>query len=139
MPSPFPGKDPYLEGPHWLGFHLLLCAEICRQLATKLSPKYVALPDEWLAMEAVDEITIASGTVQPDVTVVRESKSEYDTATLVPPIQMNAPLDLPAKIRFVEIRKLDGMEVVTLIELLSMANKCGRDREKYLAKRRHEI
>ncbi len=43
MPNPFPGMDPYLEGDLWLTVHTDLCAEIARQLAPKLRPKYMAL------------------------------------------------------------------------------------------------
>jgi Protein of unknown function (DUF4058) len=43
MPNPFPGMDPYLEGDLWTTLHTDLCAEIARQLAPKLRPKYVAL------------------------------------------------------------------------------------------------
>src|SRR5438132_1584426 len=28
MPSPFPGMDPYLEGPLWLGFNNLLAGSV---------------------------------------------------------------------------------------------------------------
>src|SRR2546423_4560287 len=46
MPSPFPGMDPYLEGSRWAGVQSQLCAEIARQLAPRLRPKYVALTNE---------------------------------------------------------------------------------------------
>lgn len=43
MPSPFPGMDPYLEGPNlWEGFHANLATEIQSQLNPYLRPKYVA-------------------------------------------------------------------------------------------------
>ncbi len=40
MPSPFPGMDPYLEGSLWTTFHFSLAAEIVRQLAPKVRPRY---------------------------------------------------------------------------------------------------
>src|SRR6266480_2219460 len=42
MPSPFPGMDPYLEGTYWMTFHTQMIAEIARQLAPKLRPRYLA-------------------------------------------------------------------------------------------------
>jgi len=42
MPSPFPGMDPYLEGPMWSSVHSALCNEIARHLTPKLRPKYIA-------------------------------------------------------------------------------------------------
>src|SRR5713226_4552077 len=41
MANPFPGMDPYLEGDLWTSVHTDLSAEIARQLAPKLRPKYV--------------------------------------------------------------------------------------------------
>jgi hypothetical protein len=55
MPSPFPGMDPYLEGPSWMSFHGQLIAEIGRQLAPHLRPKYVALMDEHEILDAPED------------------------------------------------------------------------------------
>src|SRR5262245_18980932 len=41
MPSPFPGMDPYLEGSEWSSVHVALSAEMARQLAPKVRPKYI--------------------------------------------------------------------------------------------------
>ena len=46
MPSPFPGMDPYLEGSLWTTLHFSLSAEIVRQLAPRLRPRYLVLPVE---------------------------------------------------------------------------------------------
>src|SRR5437870_4686090 len=102
MPSPFPGMDPYLEGPRWHGFHYQMCAEINRQLTPKIGPKYVALVEAWLAVEPVDGISIARRGVRPDVSVVRESRAGYGTVTLEPPVRMAAPLEVPTKVRYIE-------------------------------------
>ena len=42
MPSPFPGMDPYLEGEEWSDVHQALGAQIRKQLAPAIAPKYVA-------------------------------------------------------------------------------------------------
>lgn len=42
MPSPFPGMDPYLEGPLWPDVHHELASTIRRQLTPRLGPDYVA-------------------------------------------------------------------------------------------------
>ncbi len=55
MPSPFPGMDPYLEGTLWMGIHSQLTAEIARQLAPKLRPKYLALTTERFVMVEIRE------------------------------------------------------------------------------------
>jgi hypothetical protein len=51
MPSPFPGMDPYLEGALWTTVHFSLSAEIVRQLAPKLRPRYLVLPAERFVTE----------------------------------------------------------------------------------------
>src|SRR5947208_2318899 len=56
MPSPFPGMDPYLEGPLWMSVHSQLCSEIARQLAPKLRPKYLALTTERFVMEELAKV-----------------------------------------------------------------------------------
>jgi hypothetical protein len=55
MPSPFPGMDPYLEGARWMTVHAQLTAEIARQLAPKLRPKYVALTTERFVLTPVTD------------------------------------------------------------------------------------
>ena len=46
MPSPFPGMDPYIEGDLWTPFHTQIGVEIARQLAPKIAPRYVAIPEK---------------------------------------------------------------------------------------------
>ncbi|MBI4604656.1 MAG: DUF4058 family protein [Planctomycetes bacterium] len=56
MPSPFPGMDPYLEGSMGTSIHFAFSAEIVRQLAPKLLPRYLVLPNERLT--PVPHVTI---------------------------------------------------------------------------------
>lgn len=56
MPSPFPGMDPYLEGSLWTTLHFGLSAEIVRQLAPKLRPRYLVLPAERFVMETPESL-----------------------------------------------------------------------------------
>jgi Protein of unknown function (DUF4058) len=59
VPSPFPGMDPYLEGSLWTTVHAQLSAEIARQLAPKLRPRYLAFTNERTVMpEAVPLLTV---------------------------------------------------------------------------------
>lgn len=47
MPSPFPGMDPYLEGPgFWNGFHLCFINYLCETIADRLPDQYEAQPNE---------------------------------------------------------------------------------------------
>jgi len=56
MPNPFPGMDPYLEGPLWTTVHTSLVNEIAHQLAPKLRPKYLALPQERVVVTVPDPL-----------------------------------------------------------------------------------
>jgi Protein of unknown function (DUF4058) len=47
--------DPYLEGALWTTVHFSLSAEIVRQLAPKLRPRYLVLPAERFVTETPQE------------------------------------------------------------------------------------
>jgi uncharacterized protein DUF4058 len=138
MPSPFPGMDPYLEGAVWTTFHFAFAAEIVRQLAPRLRPRYLVLPVERFVIETPDDIAITTS-IYPDVAV---AKREIDaqtshTASIVP-----APLHLATVIPeavphvAIEIRDVANRQLVTAIEILSPTNKRGDGRNEYLTKRR---
>jgi hypothetical protein len=69
MPSPFPGMDPYLEGPLlWHDVHQALASQIRQQLAPRLAPRYVArletrfvasTPDEQVRLVTVEVRDVA--------------------------------------------------------------------------------
>jgi hypothetical protein len=105
MPSPFPGMDPYLEGSLWMTVHSQLSAEIARQLAPKLRPRYLALMTERFVLEIPEGVAVATVMLTP-----------------VPHVT-------------VEIRDVPDRQLVTAIEVLSPTNKRGEGRSEYLAKR----
>jgi len=129
--------DPYLEGPSWMSFHGQLIAEIARQLAPRLRPKYVALMDErviWDARE--DDIWIDAVEAKPDVAVIDSGRGgTLAGATLTAPLTMATVMPMPVTHRSVEIRDVAHRQLVCAIEVLSPVNKRGRSREKYLLKR----
>ena len=138
MPSPFPGMDPYLEGSDWRGFHNQLCAEIARQLAPRLRPKYVAITEERFVFEKFDDIAITTRNLIPDVGV---KEGGVGVMVHTPATALAAPLSLatemPERVRqvSVEIRDTKNFQLVTAIELLSPSNKRGEGRDEYLRKR----
>lgn len=138
MPSPFPGMDPYLEGPLWMSFHGQFIAEIARQLAPRLRPKYVALMDERVIWDAPeDDVWIDAIEGKPDVAVLDVSSAGGSAAgaTLAAPLTMATVMPKPVTHRSVEIRDVANRQLVCAIEVLSPANKRGRARNKYLLKR----
>jgi hypothetical protein len=60
MPNPFPGMDPYLEGPLWTTVQSSLIVEIARQLAPKLRSKYSVLPQERIILAVPDPLETPS-------------------------------------------------------------------------------
>src|SRR5262249_48755428 len=74
MPSPFPGMDPYLEGSLWMTVHTQLSAEIARQLAPKLRPKYLAFTTERLVFVEPESVAIATASAIPDVGVLETGR-----------------------------------------------------------------
>ena len=75
MPSPFPGMDPYLEGDLWMTVHTDLCAEIARQLAPKLRPRYVALSTRRVVIAPPDESEWPGGQRFPDVGILSSTRT----------------------------------------------------------------
>lgn len=137
MPSIFPGMDPYLEGPLWPSFHAQFCSEIARSLTPALGSRYIALVEERLVLETFDDISIAARAVRPDVSVVGEKgPSSAPAAVLEPPMRLATIVEAEVPVHFVEIREVAKMVVVTVIEVLSPANKSGEGRADYLKKRR---
>ena len=69
MANPFPGMDPYLEGPLWTTVHSNLIEEIARQLAPRLRPKYLALTNQRVVVATPDSVEAPLISRFPDVGV----------------------------------------------------------------------
>lgn len=145
MPSPFPGMDPYLEGSEWMSFHAEFCVEIARQLRPKLRPRYTAQPIKRIVTD--DGLTITSGTdwetknMFPDVGVAQVSSTPLPAGgsrLAIAEPSLRAATIMPEQVPqyAVEIRDVEGRQLVTLIELLSPANKQGEGYDEYITKRR---
>lgn len=137
MPNPFPGMDPYLEGDLWTTVHTDLCAEIARQLAPKLRPKYVALSTRRVVLAPADENEGLAGQRFPDVGVLSSQPPRSSPGVAVASAPLILPANFPEPIPHisVEIRDVAKRRLVTCIEVLSPTNKRGPGREEYAAKR----
>jgi len=147
MPSPFPGMDPWLEGPLWTSIHTQLSVEIARQLAPRLRPRYVPLTEKvflWAPMGEEEGIAVTAADVRPDVAVAKPggpANGAGSGATGVisaPP--MRAATVMPVRVPqvTVEIRDVENRQLVTAIEVLSPTNK-RQGRREYLRKRRRML
>jgi hypothetical protein len=130
MPSPFPGMDPFLEMEEWGDFHHTLMVELKHQLVPQLIPKYIAVVERRVYLEHVfDELSV----FQPDLRVTKSGANAEETAakqqaqtasvSTIEPQFYIAPLPQEHHEPFLEIRDVEGNEVVTVVELVSPTNK----------------
>jgi hypothetical protein len=134
--------DPYLEDPYiWPGFHNSLATEIERTLNRDLPEGYYAQIDVRTEVGITDE----PGTriIVPDVSVRGHPwESAGGVAVLEPRAALSESVEIvldvePTRLCNVEVRdRRPGHAVVTVIEILSPANKKrGPDRDKFVQKR----
>ncbi len=139
MPSPFPGMNPYLEqSDAWTDFHDNFIIRIQEVLSSQVGPNYlVKLEVQLILHERSAEERRFFGIA--DVAVAEPVARERPGATvLLPaPIQLELPAVEIEKHRSIEVRDRKNRRLVTVIELLSPANKTpGTDRDDYLNKRK---
>jgi hypothetical protein len=141
MPSPFPGMNPYVERASvWHDFHESFLPLVREILTSQVLPRYFVRIDEQMYIHE------RSGEERRFL-----GRGDLLVPALAPPstatVAAGAVLEAPAEVRlpavdiegqsFLEIRDRDSHELVTVVELLSPANKyAGPDREQYLAKAR---
>lgn len=134
MPSPFPGMDPYLEVSHrWSDLHQRLITYISEYLQPQLRPKYIARIEERIQLASFDQRYV------PDVQLLHTMREPAPTLELAPSVVVDEPmlittLDEAVREPFIEIIARESGDLVTVIEVLSPANKVGKGREEYLQK-----
>ena len=148
MPTPFPGMDPYLEQlALWPDVHNGLIAELRNALAPQLRPRYYVALEERTYLTVPTELTFVS---RPDVTVVDASASTANQTPLVDkpltgvatlePVIVELPIPALVRETYLEVRLAQTHTVITVLELLSPANKRpGEGRQQYERKRLHVL
>jgi hypothetical protein len=125
MRSPFPGMDPFLEAPDiWPDVHTELISSMRSELTSILSPHFIVTIEQRLIVS--EEETPPVGAIIPDLAVVTPARpgvtapldAGYTAPTLIEPLP-----EPEVRERFIEIRDARTRRVVTIIELLSPANK----------------
>ena len=138
-----PGMNPFLEQEDaWHDFHERFIPFVATVVGSQLRPRYIVKIDEHIY---VHELPAESRrwVGRADLSVGRRSPETAHEPTLG---ALTSLLEAPARVRlpavdrerlsYVEIRDRRDRELVTVVELLSPANKHpGPDREQYLAKR----
>ena len=143
MPIPFPGMDPYLERRGlWQEINTRLIVAIADAIAPQVAPRYrVGVEQRTYLALSPDEKGDFVG--KPDVLITSRSRLKGASAGITVTTPLNimprlAILPIPDTVleRYLEIRDVETGDVVTVIELLSLANKRTRKgREEYEQKR----
>jgi hypothetical protein len=144
--------DPYLEHPAlWPGVHNRLIAALDEDLSTRLPAEYLVSVEERVYIVEVPEVQFVG---RPDLLVAAAPETQHGSATLVAiptetagtgsaggaggAVLLEAEVPVPDTIRetYLEIRDAATGDVVTVVALLSPANKRpGAGRSEYQAKR----
>jgi Protein of unknown function (DUF4058) len=140
MASPFPGMNPYLENPTlWPEVHHLLIAVLAETLNPQLLPKYRVAVEKRVYQTVSDDILLVG---IPDVAIATfrdlpsTKPSNPPVATVTKPISVTLPMPLEISEGYLEIREIASQQVVTVIEILSPANKkAGKGYDAYITKR----
>jgi len=144
MPSPFPGMDPYLENPElWPDVHSTLINEIRNALNPALRPRYVARIE--LRVYISDQDDPGRDARVPDGRIEKTSRRKGAKKAQRPEgVAVAEPLTIPfltdeeVEEARLEIRHVESKTLVTVIEILSPANKIrgSAGRKSFLDKRR---
>lgn len=142
MPSPFPGMDPFLEGPEWEDFHSTFNTVIREYLAPRIEPRYLVRVERRVYVERSADDRPAVRRADVAVFVAQETAAAWagpvsgPVATLTP-VECILPMSEERRETYLVIRLRGSREVVTVLETLSPGNKRpGSDgRREYLRKR----
>jgi hypothetical protein len=146
MPSPFPGMDPYLERQEWEDFHTTLNTVIRETLAPRIEPRYVVrverrvyVEDPYRGVEEFDHFRRSDVAVLATAEV--GARVEAGGGVALAPVECELLMPEERRETYLVIRERKTMDVVTVIETLSPANKRrgGDGRREYLEKRANVI
>jgi hypothetical protein len=125
--------DPYLEDPpHWPGVHLQLISEMQAALNRVLLPRYFAAAEDRVYVS--DEDDPGRKVIDPDIRIVPTGSKKKPACE---PVTVTLPLEEEVHEPYLRVVERASQQVVTVIEVLSPANKVGgaRGRTEYTAKR----
>ena len=138
MSSPFPGMDPFLEGPaSWSDFHSTFVHCWREAIADGLPDDYEANINERVYLVETDPEV--RKLIKPDVAISQgeQPSAGHTTAVLATLEPVTLSLEIIDGVRelFIEILHRPELSLVATLELLSPANKENPGRTEYLSKR----
>jgi hypothetical protein len=135
--------NPYLESPGvWHGFHQRFVTAMANQLTAQLRPQYIVLLEENIYLHEIDESErMHAGRADVSLAESSQAGAVSAVATVDAPVTgLLADVFDEERECYIEIRDRESRELLTVVELLSPANKrLGPDREQYLVKRRRML
>ena len=143
MSCPFPGMDPFIEGQAWETFHHSLIVALLEAITARVRPRYLVRVEERVYIEHTPGER--SSHIRPDVAVLERGggvappteTAATGAGVAVAPVICTLPM--PERLReiYLTLRARATQRIVTVIEVLSPANKrAGSDgRRGYLGKR----
>ncbi|MBM4424413.1 MAG: DUF4058 family protein [Chloroflexi bacterium] len=140
MRSPFPGMDPYLEHPSlWPDVHNRLIAAIADSLSPAVAPNYYVALERRAYLLMPNDLEVLVG--RPDLAVMQRHPPERLSPL---PLAEAGVVEVEVLIHdevgdnYLEVRDAVTKQIVTVLELLSPANKLfGQGRKDYEVKREH--
>src|SRR6185437_15300827 len=143
--SPFPGMDPYLES-HWGDIHHSLIQYARDQLQEQLPDSLRARVEERVFLESDEGWT---RNIFPDVRIIERNGTSGETPgefsgepggiAVAEPLVLLVPQESLTE-GFIEIRDASsGNRVVTVIEVLSAANKAGANGTREYVNKQQEV
>ena len=136
MRCPFPGMDPYLEHPAlWPDVHNSLIAAIRDEVSPRVVPRYYVSLESRAYMATPDDVVLVG---RPDVALIPRSPFHVgepaDAGVAV--LDVDVPMIDHVNETYLEVREARTGIVVTVLEILSPANKIHSEgRKQYESKR----
>jgi len=140
MPSPFPGMNPYLEGAAaGTDFHNSFIPYAREALTAQVLPRYFVKIEEHLFIHepsAAERFAVGHSDIAIGPTHGAIPSGNVGVVPSVAPATVGMPAEIEmVRIPYLEIRDRESRQVVTVLELLSPANKyTGADRDAYFNK-----
>lgn len=138
MKSPFPGMDPYLE-QFWPDVHARLILYACDQLEEQLPASLLARVEERVVLETEDD----PRAVYPDVQIKERAGRGFSgaaapsKAAVAEPVIVEVEGEPPTETFLTILEAGPGQRLVTVIEVLSLANKLpGEGQRQYRLKQK---
>ena len=138
MRSPFPGMDPYLEHPSlWPDVHNRLIVAIADALAPKIAARYYVGVERRAYLLKADDVAFIG---RPDIAVVPHLHPQPVPHPMplaeIGVLEVDVPMADEVEESFLEIREVLTGKLITILELLSPANKLHtKGRAEYEEKR----